>query len=190
MKLAVIFPGIGYHTDKPLLYYAKRLVKSMGYEILEVPYGNFPEGVKGSQEKMREAFESAVAQTKKLLKDTAFESCDRLLFISKSIGTAVAAEYAKQHGLKADFVFYTPVEETFLFVEQGGIVFHGTSDAWVETEIVKRECGKKGLPLFITEGANHSLETGDVERDLCNLREIMKQTKSYIEQMEKETSES
>ena len=27
-KLAVIFPGIGYHTDKPLLYYGKKLVKN------------------------------------------------------------------------------------------------------------------------------------------------------------------
>ena len=28
-KLAVIFPGIGYHTDKPLLYYGKKLAKNM-----------------------------------------------------------------------------------------------------------------------------------------------------------------
>ncbi len=26
MKLAVFFPGIGYHCDKPLLYYAKKLI--------------------------------------------------------------------------------------------------------------------------------------------------------------------
>ena len=24
-KLVIIFPGIGYHCDKPLLYYAKKL---------------------------------------------------------------------------------------------------------------------------------------------------------------------
>ena len=27
-KLAVIFPGIGYHSDKPLLYYSKKVAKS------------------------------------------------------------------------------------------------------------------------------------------------------------------
>ena len=37
-KTAVIFPGIGYHTEKPLLYYAKKLAKQSGYEITEVPY--------------------------------------------------------------------------------------------------------------------------------------------------------
>ena len=25
MKIAVFFPGIGYHCDKPLLYYARKL---------------------------------------------------------------------------------------------------------------------------------------------------------------------
>lgn len=26
-KIAVLFPGIGYHTDKPLLYYSKKLAR-------------------------------------------------------------------------------------------------------------------------------------------------------------------
>ena len=45
-RLAVIFPGIGYHTDKPLLYYGKKLAAACGYEILEVPYKNFNAGPK------------------------------------------------------------------------------------------------------------------------------------------------
>lgn len=32
MKLAVFFPGIGYHCDKPLLYYSRKLVQEYGYE--------------------------------------------------------------------------------------------------------------------------------------------------------------
>ena len=28
-KLAVIFPGVGYHADKPLLYYGRKLANSM-----------------------------------------------------------------------------------------------------------------------------------------------------------------
>ena len=33
-KLAVVFPGIGYGPDKPLLYYAARLARNQGYQIL------------------------------------------------------------------------------------------------------------------------------------------------------------
>ena len=32
-KLAVIFPGIGYTADKPLLYYSRRIAANLGYEI-------------------------------------------------------------------------------------------------------------------------------------------------------------
>ena len=45
-KLAVIFPGIGYTADKPLLYYASRLARHYGYQILAVSYGTLPENVR------------------------------------------------------------------------------------------------------------------------------------------------
>ena len=32
MKAAVFFPGIGYHCDKPLLYYSRKLAQECGYE--------------------------------------------------------------------------------------------------------------------------------------------------------------
>ena len=32
MKLVVFFPGIGYHCDKPLLYYSRKLAQEYGYE--------------------------------------------------------------------------------------------------------------------------------------------------------------
>lgn len=183
MKLAVIFPGIGYHVDKPLLYYAKKLALACGYEIAEVPYGNFPPDVKGSPERMEEAFYSALAQTEEILKEIDFSKYDNLLFVSKSIGTAVASAYAKEHGLTAHHVYYTPVEQTFSLSEGDGVVFHGTKDPWVETDIVIRSCEEKKLPLFITENANHSLETGNVTQDLQNLLHIMEETRKYLEKL-------
>ena len=46
-KLCVIFPGVGYHKDKPLLYYASRLASKSGYDILSVEYSNLPQKIKG-----------------------------------------------------------------------------------------------------------------------------------------------
>ena len=48
MKLAVLFPGAGYHVDKPLLYYAKDLAVSLGYEYISVEYGKLPDAIKGN----------------------------------------------------------------------------------------------------------------------------------------------
>ncbi|HJC39021.1 MAG TPA: alpha/beta hydrolase [Candidatus Mediterraneibacter faecigallinarum] len=179
-KAAVLFPGIGYHTDKPLLYYSKKIAAELGYEIIEVPYGKFPKGVKGSREKMEKAFFSALEQAGEILQNVDFSEYDDIVFISKSVGTAVASAYAGRHGLKTRNIYYTPVEASFQFMEQPGIVFTGTADAWVTFEAVKQGCETGGFPLYVTEDGNHSLETGAVKRDLENLREIMRITEEYI----------
>lgn len=185
MKAAVIFPGVGYHVDKPLLYYSKKIAKELGYSVIDVSYGNFPSGVKGSKEKMEAAFFSALEQAENILKNIDFAQFEEVLFISKSVGTAVASAYAGKHGLDTRNVYYTPVGESFHFMKQPGIVFHGTSDGWVETEVVKRECEKGDFPLYITERGNHSLETGNAQEDLANLKKIMEITQEYMEKTEK-----
>ena len=179
-RLAVFFPGVGYHVDKPLLYYSRKIAAQLGYETVDVPYGGFPKGVKGSAEKMEKAFWSALEQAKKILEKVDFSGYEDVLFISKSVGTAVAAAYAGKKSLKTRNIYYTPVEASFQFMKQPGIVFTGTKDAWVEFEAVKQGCEKGDFPMYVTEDANHSLETGSVAKDLENLQEIMRVTEEYI----------
>lgn len=184
MKLAVIFPGMGYHVDKPLLYYAKKLAAEFGYEIADVRYGNLIGKGNDPEREKQEAFCSAMSQTEEILKDVDFARYDGLLFISKSIGTAVASAFAQKHGLRPYHIYFTPVKETFRFAEGTGVVFHGTGDPWIETKTVKKECQDKGLQLFITESANHSLETGDVLQDLKNLECVMEEVRGCLKNLE------
>ena len=180
MKLAILFPGIGYHTDKPLLYYSRMLAKQFQYDIIPVPYGNFPTDVKGSKEKMEASFLSALEQTETILSDVDFSAYEEVLFISKSIGTAVASAYAKRHELTTHNIYFTPVEASLDFMEQPGIVFTGTADPWLETSLVENACKEKHFPLTILKDANHSLETSDALQDLKHLQEIMKQVETYL----------
>lgn len=182
-KLAVFFPGIGYHCDKPLLYYGKKLAADQGYQIREVPYGGFEAGIKGDEEKMAKAFRSALDQAEKLLADINWRQYGKILFVSKSVGTAVAAAYGENRGLKTDNIFFTPVEQSFSFMGRNGIVFHGTGDPWASTEAIRQGCREKELPLFITEDANHSMETGEPLKDLRILLQIMETCKKYIESL-------
>ena len=179
-KLAVVFPGIGYHGDKPLLYYSKKIAAAYGFEIVEVPYGNFPKDVKESAEKMEQAFRSALEQSEGILKGVDFGRYDSILFLSKSIGTAVAAAYGERKGLRTVNVYYTPVEDSLRLMSQPGIVFHGTKDSWVETELLLGLCQKKNYKVHLIENGNHSLETGDVLHDLENMSSIMSVTEGYI----------
>lgn len=197
MKLAVLFPGIGYTCDKPLLYYAGKLAQGLGYELKRVEYGNFPAGIKGDQEKMKAAFESALTQTEEILKDVDFAQYEDILFISKSVGTVVAACYRQKYHIACRSISFTPLEETFMFIEAhdivptdtmprecvsaGGIMFHGTKDPWVrDSSLIRKGCERIGQPLYITENGNHSLETGNVALDIANLQKIMEQVEAYI----------
>lgn len=88
-KIAVYFPGIGYHCDKPLLYYSRSIADKLGYEnCLKINYTYQAGNIRGNIEKMKETYEILSAQTEDLLADIDWNEFDDILFISKSIGTA------------------------------------------------------------------------------------------------------
>lgn len=179
-KLAVVFPGIGYTADKPLLYYATRLAKHCGYQIQTVSYHSLPENVKGNPEKMKQAFDIAFGQTEQCLQDIDWNSYGDILFISKSVGTVISSAYAARHNLAVKNILFTPLAETFNFPQVGSIAFHGTADPWAETDSIRSLAAEKEVPLFLTENANHSLETGVVKTDLSVLRTTMERVEQFI----------
>ena len=95
-KLAVVFPGIGYTVDKPLLHYSRRLAADAGYEIKLLPYAGFPKKVKGDKGRMADSYRIALEQSKEMLSETDFSVYEEILFIGKSIGTIVAAQLASE----------------------------------------------------------------------------------------------
>ena len=179
-KLAVILPGIGYTCDRPLLYYGGKLAQALGWEVRRVPYGGFPEKVRGDLEKMRQSAEMALQQTEEMLLGIDWNQYGQIIFISKSVGTVAAAAYAHAHQLSCRHILFTPVEATFSAPVEQAIAFHGTADPWVETETLKRLCREANIPLHITENANHSLETGDVPLDIRNLQAVMARVEAFM----------
>ncbi len=181
MKIAVFFPGIGYHCDKPLLYYSGKLAGQYQYEVRRLSYTGLQKSRKDLNQLAPEAFEEAYAQTDAALAEVDWSQYEEILFVSKSIGTVVAAAYAKRHGIRCRNIYYTPLAQTFSFAVQDGIVFHGTNDPWVQTSVIESNCQAYRLPLYVIEDANHSLETaGDVKRNLHILTNVMELTEGYI----------
>lgn len=185
MKIAILFPGIGYHCDKPLLYYSGKLATQCQYEVIKVPYTNLNRSIP-------EAFAEAYAQTEKLLENLDWNQYEDILFLSKSIGTAVAAAYAQKHNIRCRNIYYTPLAETFDFAPQFGLVFHGTSDPWAETDAIEKKCQEHRLPLYMIEKTDHSLELrtkdaflpqsmrSNILPNICILENVMELTEQYI----------
>lgn len=181
-KLLVIFPGIGYHADKPLLYYGRKLAEAGGYtEQITTAYTFSGGNIRGNESKMKEAAENLYAQAEEMLKEVFWADYDDILFMSKSIGTIIATQYASRHHLKGvRHILYTPLEYTFLDAPQDAIAFIGTNDPWSDVAKVIALCDEYHIPLHVYDGGNHSLEKEDVLENLQIMEDVMAYTKDYI----------
>ena len=191
-KLAVIFPGIGYTADKPLLYFSRRIAVDCGYEIRIMDYKGFPPKVKGDRNRMEESFFIALRQAEEMLAGVDFTEYEDVVFIGKSIGTIVAAKIAADaaSGTASDSpakarirqVLYTPLEDTFRFPIGEAIAFTGDDDPWVgkENSRIPALCQERGIPCRLVPHANHSLESRDVFEDMKELRRVMKETEAFL----------
>ena len=180
VKLCILFPGIGYHCEKPLLYYSSRLAKSKGYDVLPLKFSDFPEGAKGNEEKMYKASAHALSQAEKQLADTDFSRYDDIVLIGKSIGTKATLALRESHALNAKAVLLTPLEMTFVHDTKHSIAFHGTSDQLASTAEIERLCKENNVPLYEYDNANHSIETDDVFRNIEYLRDVLKKTEMFL----------
>lgn len=178
---ALLFPGMGYHHDKPLLYYAGKLLAQGEILTIKVDYGPLPSG--------KENLPGAVAQVQRRVEQLAQEEdwgkFERLILIGKSVGTVASGYFGqllRQRGivLGCSQIIYTPVAETLPFLSEHSVVFSGTADQMVDQGRLLSACRDKKSELHLFEAANHSLETGDVMHDLEILREVMEITKRRI----------
>ncbi len=177
-KLAVIFPGMGYHPDKPLLYYSAKLASAAGYEIVKVTY---PPCKAVDKEHMLPYVEECIRAAEHAIDGIDLSGQEDILFLSKSIGTVAATALAQSRKIAARQVLFTPLAETFIHAGQGcGIAFSGTKDQWVDHAKVRELCAQKDIPMTAIVNGNHSLETGDALRDIETLQQVMREVSAYI----------
>lgn len=180
-KIAVYFPGIGYHCDKPLLYYSRGIADKLGYDnCRKITYTYQTGNIRGNIEKMKETYEILSAQTEEFLADIDWNEFDDILFISKSIGTIIAASYAEIHKLTtAKHILYTPLAQTFLSAPEHAIGFIGTADPWSDTNEIIQLSKDHHIPIFVYDGCNHSLECSDILKNIEIINDVMKKTLDF-----------
>ena len=94
--------------------------------------------------------------------------------------SAIAARYAFEHDLNVRHILFTPLEQTFEYPVNISIAFSGTADLWADTERITKLCGESDIPLTVIDGANHSLETGDILKNIEILRDVLEQVQNFI----------
>ncbi|MDO4306202.1 MAG: alpha/beta hydrolase [Eubacteriales bacterium] len=178
-KLAVIFPGVGYTCEKPLLYYTASAAADKEYEIVRLDYGQDIHSFRGRTPlELEPVIGLALKRSLRQLQNIRFQDYERILFISKSIGTVIACETQKQLALtgKVRHFLLTPIPATLPYLKQAeGVFFSGTADPYIPEKTVRQAArlypSKTG---GIFEGCNHSLERkGDTMGNLQNLHKVI-----------------
>ena len=182
-KMAVIFPGVGYTKDRPLLYYAGKIAANEGYELRFMDFS----GIEWSKEKLKDpdflkkTLEKCLKITEKTLEDTKDLSAGEVVFISKSIGTVVATAYEKEKSLNVKQICFSPLELIENYVrDEGAVLFCADADPYAKYSELDRIAKEKRLEMHTVSGGNHSLETGDVCTDIDNLKLMMKRVAEVI----------
>ncbi len=182
MKLAVLFPGIGYTQDKPLLYIAGRLFKERGYEIINIGYHDLPKMVIGDPRVGRQVADVAYACACEQLSAVDFGAYEDIVFAGKSMGTIISDVYVTNNKLPARQIWYTPVEATFQFkMNKDAIGFLGDNDPWSVFADVCKLAKRDGIKLYTYPGRDHSLETGNMVGDIDTLKDVAVKTADFID---------
>ena len=97
------------------------------------------------------------------------------------IGTIAAAQFAAECDANIRQIWYTPLEATFAIGSHCPcIAFLGEDDPWSDVEKVKQMAETLHIPMDTYSGCNHSLECGDVLRNLEILQDVMEKTAVYL----------
>lgn len=181
--LVVLFPGLAYSCELPLLYYAQQSAIEHHYDVLALEYGDQSARTDFKFEKLEQLVEEclqAIAQVS--------SKYDQYIFISKSLGTVIAGEVSRRFAEDTvQHIYLTPIELTVPYIkETSGYVIYGTRDEWFSEQSIRHIQGLPQIRPYPVLEASHNLEVDTVAHSLLVMREIVLLYKSFMEQHQKE----
>ena len=187
--LALIYPGLRYSCDKPLLHYTTEILLDLGFDVLQLwaDYDN-PEFQGASQaEQTVQLIEDGKALLQAGIQSNSYSN---LILAGKSLGTLTMAfilsEKLKIPKLKTIWftpLFYLPpVSKTVLELNDPAFVAGSKADHTFDSVTVKQLPEKANIEFHVIENANHSLEVpGDPLRSTQILSSLMEELVEFLD---------
>lgn len=174
--LIVLFPGIRYSTDCPLLYYAGAKYKDRGYEVLEIK----GYGLDDRKYSFEEFSEKARKSVREQLQTTDFSQYREVVFAAKSMGTVLALWAEEYFELShVVHVLLTPINLTLSLLDETKkvrFIVSGTADKMIDAGKLRAVCEKYHFPLRMIKHVGHGLEMpGNVYKSIDILKAVVKQ---------------
>ena len=180
-RLALIFPGLRYTCDMPLLYYSTELLLERGCDVLQLWIDSeVPEFERISQAELtQQLLEYSEAL---LIAGKNGGIYNDLLLVGKSLGTLTMTLMLTndQAFLNETTIWFTPlvnlppVSQVMLSLSGPAFIAGGDADPTFEQEAVSQIKAKPNTTVTVLKDANHSLEIpGDPIRSLQILSRVM-----------------
>ena len=174
-KLVVIFPGIGYGMDAPLLYYADFLFETKGYDRIYIDYHQYLQDTSLTiPQRLNRLRQYELDQ----LKSICWSKYDTIVFLSKSIGAVEAGWIADQLHLPVKQIFLTPIVEAMPYCTPDTTVIMGTNDRHYSA--YQQHCSTNKTSTLFLPQADHSLE---IKNDAMKSIDILKTYLSFLHQL-------
>lgn len=160
-KVAVFFPGTGYTCDRPLLRRCALRYAELGYQLIKLNH----DGIDfRSMERVEDALDAARLRVTEQVKDIDFSQYGDVVFVAKSLGTAVAPWLDEKMNAKARHLFLTPIPPALPFLSGPDRVIAaviGSEDPHLSAETLQHHCEQRSIPYMIIPGVGHNLEYPD-----------------------------
>jgi hypothetical protein len=180
-KLALLFPGMGYTCDRPLLYYTTEVLLARDFDVLQL-WSNY-QAPEFDQLSQSERTVQLITDGQALLSAGRQQGTyTQLLLCGKSLGTLTMAFLLNQDQelRSAATIWFTPlvhlppVAQAIQVQEAPCFVAGSQADATFPVESTEQIRSNPNARFFITQAADHSLEIpGDARQSIEILGQIM-----------------
>ena len=188
-KLAVLYPGMRYTCDRPLLYFTTELLLSKGYDVLQL-WSNYNSSQFKDLSQSEKTFQ-IIADGQALL-ETGRQSgaYTQHVLCGKSLGTITMA-FILQSGLELEelrTVWFTPlihlppVAKSILAQPSPAFIAGSLADSTFSSGPVDQIRSKPGTSMYTTEIADHSLVIpGDTLQSLSILVQVITRLSEFAD---------
>ena len=163
--IAVCFPGTGFTCKEALFERLASDFSARGYDVVRLDFSHIPFR---EIETLEEAVALAQRAVKRQLIHIAFSDYEDVVFISKSLGIILAAQFEQENNLSPRHLYLTPLNKTLMLVRPESRVIAmvlGTQDRFLTGRALMSFCEPRNMTCCLIEGVNHSLKDDlDAER--------------------------
>jgi len=164
--IAVCFPGTGYTCKEALFERIASDFSARGYDVVRLDFSHIPFR---EIESLEEAVAVAQRAVKRQLAHVPFSDYEDVVFVSKSLGTILAAQYERDNDMLPRHLYLTPLNKTLMLMRPESRVIAmvlGTEDRFLTGRALMSFCEPRNIVCHLVEGVNHNLkDEEDAERN-------------------------